>query len=413
MSNDSSSGPGKERRAIDGLDWQPSPAAPPGPPAEAAAPPVATPEPAVSAAPASTGGGRRLILVALLAGLLGGVIAGGTVAFVVGGGDSGTTAPGTPSARTSLTVEQTSAISDVAARARAGVVKVESTRRNGGSVEQDVGSGIIFDTQGHIITNFHVVEGTETLSVVLSDGTRRAAILVGQDYPFTDVAVLQIGPGNLSPIAAGDSRALVLGQAVVAIGNPLSDFDGSVSAGVVSGLNRSRVLDGVKQSDLIQTDAAINSGNSGGALLNLQGQFVGIPTLVLRETQSGIPVQGIAFALPTSRIVPIVQRIIADNASYPRPTLAAETRDLGAGPRPPRTAVTEGAYVTSVTPGGGADAAGVVAGDVITKIGTRDVNMDTPLLNALMDHQPGETVRVVLNRNGRIIETDVRLGKRV
>jgi S1-C subfamily serine protease len=352
-----------------------------------------------------------LVSVALAAGLFGGVLAGGSVALLAGGDDS---APATPSASsaTTLTVQQSSAISDVAAKARPGVVKVESTRRNGASVEHDVGSGIVFDVQGHIITNFHVVEGTESLNVVLADGTRHAAILIGQDYPFTDIAVLQIGPGNLSPIAAGDSSALVLGQAVLAIGNPLSDFEGSVSAGVVSGLNRSRVLDDVKQADLIQTDAAINNGNSGGALLNLQGQFVGIPTLVLRETQSGIPVEGIAFALPSNRVVPIVQRIIADNASYPRPTIAAATQDLGGGPRPPRTAVTEGAYVTAVTPGGGADAAGVEPGDVITKVGTQDVNADTPLLNALMDHQPGETVRVVLNRNGRIIETDVRLGKR-
>lgn len=358
---------------------------------------------------------RFVLAVAFGASILGGVVAGSAVAVL----SPDTTHTGTPSPpqgtpkTTSLSVQQTSAISDVAARARPGVVRVESTRRTQNGVEQEVGSGIVLDTEGHIVTSAHVVLNTDTLKIVLSDGTERPAILVGNDFPFTDVAVLQIGPGKLTPIEPGDSSVLVLGESVVAIGNPLAEFDGSVSVGVISGLNRKRVMDDVRQDDLIQTDAAINSGNSGGALLNLRGQFIGIPTAVLRLTRGGAPVEGIAFALPSNRVMEIARRIIADG-SYPRPSLAAETHDLTPEllARTSRPVVTEGALVSQVTAGGAADAAGIQAGDVITKLASQDVNRDNPFLNVLMRHQPGETVRVVLNRNGRIIETDVRLAKR-
>jgi S1-C subfamily serine protease len=353
--------------------------------------------------------------VALGASLLGGLVAGGTVAFFSQDDAQPTTqtpGQGTASAGT-LSVQQTSAITDVAAKARPGVVRVESTRRTQNGVEQDVGSGIVLDTEGHVLTNAHVVLNTDSLKIVLSDGTERPAILVGNDFPFTDLAVLQIGPGKLTPIEPGDSSALVLGESVIAIGNPLAEFDGSVTVGVISGLNRTRVMDDVRQDDLIQTDAAVNNGNSGGALLNLRGQFIGIPTAVLRQTRSGLPVEGIAFALPSNRVMEIAKRIIAEG-SYPRPSFGADLRDLTAEllARTSRPAATEGAIVALVTAGGAADVAGIQAGDIITKLAGQDVNRDNPFLNVLMRHQPGETVRVVLNRNGRIIEADVRLSKR-
>lgn len=281
-------------------------------------------------------------------------------------------------------------------------------------MEQDAGSGVVIDALGHILTNAHVVLGTDSLRVVLSDGTERPAILLGHDYPFTDIAVLRISPGKLTPIETGDSASLKLGQAVVAIGNPLSEFDGSVSAGVISGLARHRTFDGVRQDDLLQTDAAVNSGNSGGALLNLQGQLIGIPTAVLRQSRSGQPVEGIAFALPSNRAMSIAATIIATGGNYPRPSVGLDHVDLSPEvlQRLPRMSVTEGALVTSVVSGGSADAAGLQPGDVITKLGDVAVSRDSPFLNALMARGAGETVRVVFNRNGRIIEVEVRLARR-
>jgi S1-C subfamily serine protease len=347
------------------------------------------------------------------AALLGGLLGGAIVASVVFRGDDSSGTPGREDASV-LTVEQTSAIADVAADARPGVVRIESIKATATGQEQDVGSGVVLDLDGHIVTNAHVVVGTDTLKVVLADGTERPAVLVGHDFPFTDVAVLQIGPGDLTPIAAGDSSVLRLGETVVAIGNPLAEFDGSVSVGVISGLNRVRIFDGVRQVDLIQTDAAVNNGNSGGALLNLAGQFIGMPTAVLRQSRSGSTVEGIAFALPANRVLDIANQIIANGGPIERASLGLEHIDITADniSRLPRTAVNEGAIVAAVASGGPSAEAGIRVGDVITMLGDAGVDRANPLYNALMPHDPGETVRVVLNRNGRIIEVEVRLAKR-
>jgi S1-C subfamily serine protease len=346
---------------------------------------------------------------AALGGLAGGFVA---AAVIERGDEDGSQA--SRSTASVLTVEQTSAIAEVAAAARPGVVRIESIKTTSTGQEQDIGSGVVLDREGHIVTNAHVVIGTDSLKVVLADGTERPAILVGHDFPFTDVAVLQVGPGNLTPIPPGDSSALRLGETVVAIGNPLAEFDGSVSVGVVSGLDRVRTFDDVRQADLIQTDAAVNNGNSGGALLNLSGQFVGMPTAVLRQSRSGSTVEGIAFALPANRVLQVANEIIANGGPVDRPSLGIEHIDITAEniSRLPRTAVTEGAIVAAVASNGPAAEAGIRTGDVITGLGDADVNRTNPLYNALMAHAPGETVRVVLNRNGRIIEVEVRLAKR-
>lgn len=398
-------GPPRDRRATDGLDWRD-----PAPPSAPLAAPVVQPPPARASS--------RLPLVATVAvasALVGGLIGGGVVLLF--GGDENLDAPDaiTPSGPQVTTIEQTSAVTEVAARVRPSIVRLESTRESDGRTIQDVGSGVLLDAEGHVLTNAHVVLGTQTLQAVLADGSERPAILVGHDFPYTDLAVVQIGPANLTPIDIGDSSALKLGEAVVAIGNPLAEFDGSVTAGIVSGLNRARTFDGVLQPDLIQTDAAINSGNSGGALLNLNGQFVGMPTSVIRQGSSGASVEGIAFALPSNRIMTIARGIIANSGNYPRATLAIDavtiTPDVLA--TNPRLATDVGALVTGVPPGGAAANAGILPGDIITRIGDLDITTDRPLLNAIMEQPPGGRVPVVLNRGGRIIETEVQLDTRV
>ncbi|MCC6959568.1 MAG: trypsin-like peptidase domain-containing protein [Dehalococcoidia bacterium] len=313
-----------------------------------------------------------------------------------------------------VTIEQTSAIAEAAAAARPSVVRIESTKRSAGGVEQDVGSGVVLDHEGHIITNAHVVLGTDSLKVVLSDGSERGAILLGHDSPFTDIAVLQIAPGNLTPIETGDSDVLKLGESVIAIGNPLAEFDGSVSVGVVSGLRRVRTFDGVRQEDLIQTDAAVNNGNSGGALVNLQGQFVGMPTAVLRVNRGGADVEGIAFALPANRLLAIAKGIIESGGLYPRPSLQLAHQDITPEvlARFNRLPATEGALVLALSPNGSGDRAGIQPGDIISSINGQVVGSESPLLNVLGGFAPGDTVKVVLNRNGRIIETEVQLALR-
>lgn len=401
---------GRERRATDGLNWvRDTDGTPAAPPPAAPAPP-----PGGKTGPRTPGLGMVAIVAAVSA-IVGGALVAGSI-LVFGGDDDGSADRGANGGSGgTLTVEQTSAVADAAERARPAIIKLQSTRRTAGGTEQDVGSGVLIDADGHVATNAHVVLGTDTLKAILPDGSERPAVLVGHDYPFTDVAVVLIGPTSIAPLEIGDSAALKLGETILAIGNPLAEFDGSVTVGVVSGTNRKRVFDGVVQRDLIQTDAAINSGNSGGALVNLRGQFVGMPTTVLRQGgASAAAVEGMAFALPSNRVMQIVRGIIAARGSYPRPTMGLESIDITPEtlPRLRTLGMDHGAVVTAVAPGGPAANAGIERGDVITKIGDVELASDTPLLNALLPLQPEQTVKVVLNRAGRIIETDVRLVRR-
>jgi len=421
------------RRATDGLDWQLPVSAPPeiatvgeslSPQPSAPSPLPAPGVPVVPTAPPQPPRGSRdrwntawLPGIALAGGLIGGAIAGLVVAAVLGSDDSAApsqaVATSVPGSLTS--VEITSAVADAAARARPSVVRVESTKHTpGGGTEHDVGSGVVLDVQGHIATNAHVVVGTDALKVIFSDGSERQALLLGHDYPFTDLAVLQVGPGNLRPIEAADSDALVQGELVLAIGEALSEFQGSTTLGVISGLNRKRYYNGVIQPDFIQTDAAVNQGNSGGALVNVKGQLVGMPTGIIRSTESGASVEGIAFALPSNRLLDIANQIIAAGSSIVRSTPGFEHIDLTPDSlaRLPRLVTDEGAVVSSVPSTGPAAEAGIKVGDIVTMLGDQVINRQNPLLNALMRYEPGQVVKVVLNRSGRIIETEVRLAKR-
>ena len=418
LDNAPESGPGPDRGVWRPRTEDPYPQWPPLGPANAPSVPLNA-EPAIEPRPAALEGsgksGASPWLLATVAGtsaLAGGLIAGGIVAWRTA--DDSSAAATAPAISQTLSVELSSAVSDAAEKVRPGVVRIESTRQTSAGTEQDVGSGVIVDTDGHVVTNAHVVLDTDTLKVILADGTERPAILVGHDFPFSDVAVLQIGPGKLTPVETGDSTKLHLGEAVVAIGNPLAEFDGSVSVGVISGIDRVRTLDGVKQTDLLQTDAAINSGNSGGALVNLEGQFIGMPTAVIRQSRGGVAVEGIAFAIPSVHVMEIANEIIRVGGSYPRPSIEADHIDLSADviPRGTRLAVREGAFIASVVPGGVAEKAGIEAGDVITKVADTVIDADTPFLNAIKDYHEGDTARVVLNRNGRIIEVEVRFAQR-
>ena len=367
-------------------------------------------EPHIPAARPTGTGLKAVAVVGFGAGLIGAIVGGAAVSVLSDGSDDDGVL--LPRETRAIAVEFTNAVAEVAATARPGVVRVESATNRGVT---DIGSGVIIDaSQGYILTNAHVVLQTDTLQVVLADGTVRPAVLVGHDAPFTDVAVLQISPGGLTEVPVGDSDALQLGETVIAIGNPLAEFDGSVTVGVVSGLNRIRIYDGVRQDDLIQTDAAVNSGNSGGALLNLEGQLVGIPMSVLRESRGGAAIQGIAFALPSARAMQVAGQIIAGGGSIARPTMELEAVDLSPSTLAQfrRLPVTEGALVVSVRPGGVAAAAGILAADIIVEIDGVALTTQYPLQSALAMHKPGDSVKVVFNRNGRIIEAEVTLAKR-
>lgn len=273
------------------------------------------------------------------------------------------------------------------------------------------GSGVFISDQGYILTNNHVVEDAAELMVILSDGSQQEAELIGTDI-YADLAVLKTDGPVPKFAGLGNSDALDPGETVIAIGSPLGEFMNSVTVGVVSALGRS--IDtglGYKVEGLIQTDAAINEGNSGGPLVNLAGEVIGINTLVVRSSGSGTVAEGLGFAIPSNTVQAVAEQIIA-HGRFARPYLGvrwvAVTPNLASRYRLP---VEWGAYIGEVTAGSPAALAGIQEGDIITRIGEVQIDDSNSYLDALFQYQPGDEVTIVLVRNGVQMSVQVVLGE--
>lgn len=274
------------------------------------------------------------------------------------------------------------------------------------------GSGVVISADGFIVTNNHVIEDATSLSVMLASGERREASLIGADL-FTDLAVIRIDASGLQYAELGDSSQLVQGQRVIAIGSALGDFLNTVTVGVVSGLARSVDTDNdFKLEGLIQTDAAINQGNSGGPLIDTQGRVVGINTLIVGRSASGVVAEGLGFAMSANIVREVSEQLIA-TGRVARPYLGISYQAVT-----PRLAsyyglrVQTGILVTEVPAGSPAARAGLQPGDVILKIGDIDISDSQPYLNALIPHRPGETVKLTVDRDGQTLVLDATLGER-
>lgn len=276
------------------------------------------------------------------------------------------------------------------------------------------GTGFIIDDQGHVVTNWHVVDGGEKFQVIFANGEERDATLVGSDE-VSDIAVVKIDGELPGIVPFGDSDALLPGQTVLAIGSPLGAFANTVTEGIVSAINRDfpEETGGSSQyTNLIQHDAAINPGNSGGPLFNLSGEVVGVNTLGIPTDQNGQPVQGLFFAIPSNTVSRIAQEIIAEGkVTYPffgisyrnlTPQLAAQ-----AG-----LSVDYGAYVLEVSEGGPAADAGIQAEDIVLSIAGQNIDAQTTFSEALFSHKPGETVDVVILRGDEQQTVQVTLADR-
>jgi S1-C subfamily serine protease len=262
------------------------------------------------------------------------------------------------------------------------------------------GAGFVVDDRGFIVTNEHIVREPGKLTVVLSNGERRSATLVSTDAPFTDLAVVRVPAGRLTVLPIGSSEALRPGEPVVAIGSPDIDYNNSVTAGVVSATQRRKNLNGVFLEDLIQTDAAINVGNSGGPLINLRGEAVGLITFRDIGGDGEDALAGISFAISSRTFEPIVAAMIR-NGKYPRPYFGIDHQN---GSR--------GALVQRVYESSPADKAGIKTGDVVLRIGRNEVNQGLPFLNALALAGPSGRVPVQVAREGRTIDLTVELEPR-
>jgi len=283
----------------------------------------------------------------------------------------------------------------------------------GQSAEQTVsGSGVFITQDGYLLTNNHVVEDTEEVSVILADGSELPASVISTDI-YADLAVLK-AEGQVPAVAPlGNSDTLKPGETVIAIGSPLGDFKNTVTVGVVSATGR--MIDtesGYQLEDLIQTDAAINQGNSGGPLVNLAGEVIGINTLVVRGGVSGYTVaEGLGFAVPSNTAKVISEQII-ENGYFARPFLGIRWQPISPSIAEQYDLPVEwGAYITSVSSNSPASSGGLKDGDIIVRIGSTPIDENNSFVNALFDSSPGQTVSVEVVRNGEQKELSVTLGE--
>ncbi len=290
--------------------------------------------------------------------------------------------------------------------ATVGIVSSVPTNTYFGTVQSEAsGSGIIISQDGYVVTNQHVINGASEILVYLSTGEKKKAELVGQDVK-TDLAVLKMEKGEYPYAEFGVSSELEVGDLAVAIGNPLGmEFAGSVTSGIISALNRTVEVDG-KTYNLIQTDAAINSGNSGGALVNCYGEVIGINSVKIATAG----VEGLGFAIPVDEAKPVIQDLINYGYVKGRPVLGILGSNIGADVSRVYN-YPEGVYVEQVVEGSGAAAAGIKRGDIITHIDDTRIKT-TEELNKVRDKKKaGDSVKLTVERSGRIISVNAILGE--
>jgi S1-C subfamily serine protease len=350
--------------------------------------------------------GRRVkplgLVLLLVAALLVGT-GGGFVGWLLGRVGNPLTDGGVTLAEVQAAKERpVGSVADIAKRTTPGVVSIEFKGAN----VAGVGSGVVIDGGGYVLTNDHVVapaaqDTTAKLTVVFTDGKRAIAQIVGRDSK-TDLAVIKVEVTNPTVIQFGNSDNLQVGDTVIAIGSPLS-LSNTVTEGIVSALNRPVTAAGENGGpqvtyDAIQTDAAINPGNSGGALVDSSGALVGINSSI--QTQTGNSV-GLGFAISGNYARKISEALIRNGE--------VKHADMNVNARSASAETAEGAQVQNVPAGGAAAAAGIIEGDVITRVGSRMVRNAAELTVAVREHEIGETVPVVLARQGRELTVQVTL----
>jgi serine protease Do len=304
-------------------------------------------------------------------------------------------------------------IAGVASKVSPSVVSIltESERQSfyGGSrTQQGAGTGIIVSSEGYILTNKHVVEGSDTVSIVTSDGTSYDNVKVVGSDPLNDIAFLKInGASNLKVAELGDSSSLRIGQSVVAIGNALGQYQNTVTSGIVSGTGRSVTASTSDSNsstetltDLVQTDAAINPGNSGGPLVNLSGQVIGINTAIASDAN------GLGFSIPINAAKGLLKGVLANGKverAYVGVNYVSITPDVVKEYKLP---VNQGAYVraergSAVINGSPADKAGVKDGDIITKVNDIEVGDKGSVASLIAEYAPNDTVTLTVLRDGK------------
>jgi len=271
------------------------------------------------------------------------------------------------------------------------------------------GSGFILSDDGYILTNFHVIDSATAVTVTMYDGTEYDASLVGYDKS-NDIAVLKIEAENLSPVILGNSDLVNVGDTVVAIGNPLGELTFSLTQGVVSALDREVTFSGGISMDLIQTDCAINSGNSGGALFNLYGEVIGITNAKYSGSSSGsATIDNIGFAIPINSVDTIVKSIIEDGI-ISKPYLGISVLTVSDDVK--SYGLPSGASVQEVEKNSPAEKAGLKTNDIITEVNSTDISTGDELVDIVKESSPGDELVLSVYRNGQEIKITVIVGEK-
>ena len=272
------------------------------------------------------------------------------------------------------------------------------------------GSGFIISEDGYIVTNYHVIEGAESVKVTAYSGESYDATVVGYDES-NDVAVLKIDATGLSPVVIGDSDNMNVGDSVVAIGNPLGELTFSLTSGSVSALNREITLSSNVTMDLIQTDCAINSGNSGGALFNMYGEVIGITNAKYSSSSSSeASIDNIGFAIPMNRVYGIVKSII-ENGYIAKPYIGVSAADVSTETQ--SYGLPKGAAIKSVTEDGPAAKAGLQVNDIVTMVGDKEITCANDLVDVVSEASSGDVLKMTVYRSGSTVEIDVTVGEKI
>jgi putative serine protease PepD len=345
---------------------------------------------------------RTLMSVAVLAALAAGLIGAGAAAVLIDNSSTSSTTTVVRETAVGTAANASTAplsVANVYKRAAPGVVEITVTTGSsplGGSAQAQ-GSGFVYDSDGHIVTNDHVVDGATSVSVRLANGARYSATVVGTD-PSTDLAVIKIDApaAQLHPLTVADSSTLVVGSPVVAIGSPFG-LEGTITSGIISSLHREiEAPNNFTIEDAIQTDAAINHGNSGGPLLDLSGRVIGVNAQIKSDSGGN---EGVGFAVPSSTVRTIVSELL-QKGSVQHAYLGVSLSASGS------------ARIDAISPGQAAQKAGLQAGDVVIRIDGATVTSGSQLRGAIDGHKPGDKVRITVRRSGSEKTVTVTLGTR-
>ena len=271
------------------------------------------------------------------------------------------------------------------------------------------GSGFIISDDGYILTNHHVIEDSSAITVALYDGTTYDAKVIGYDAS-NDIAVLKVEAEGLEPVVLGDSSNMNVGDSVVAIGNPLGELTFSLTSGAVSAMDREVTLSGNITMDLIQTDCAINSGNSGGALFNMYGEVIGITNAKYSSSSGEASIDNIGFAIPINDIMPIVESII-EKGYIAKPYIGVTITDVSAEAQ--AYGIPVGAAVQSVTEGAPAQKAGLQTNDVITAVNGQAITNSNDLVEFVGICEPGDELTLTVYRMGQTMELKLTVEEQI